>query len=119
MTPTPSLTPAPEADRRAAPGTPSLHPTAKCKTHPDRAAQMNRKGQTMGSCPECVRAFAKKNGPLSGAERADLQLGRLLLDKIPVFDPQWEPEVQKSWMEALIKITEILKGEGHGPGCTD
>ena len=27
-----------------------------------------------------------------------------ILDKYPDFDPNWKPEVQKSWMEGMIKL---------------
>ena len=27
-----------------------------------------------------------------------------ILDKYPDFDPNWSPDVQKSWMEGMIKL---------------
>ena len=27
-----------------------------------------------------------------------------ILEKYPDFDPNWKPEVQKSWMEGMIKL---------------
>ena len=34
----------------------------------------------------------------------NINLARMILDKYPDFDPNWKPEVQKSWMEGMIKL---------------
>ena len=34
-----------------------------------------------------------------------------ILEKYPDFDPNWKPEVQKSWMDGMVKLYEGLKTE--------
>jgi hypothetical protein len=34
-----------------------------------------------------------------------------ILDKYPDFDPAWDSEVQKAWMEGMMKLYEGLKIE--------
>ncbi len=35
----------------------------------------------------------------------------MVLEKYPDFDPSWEPEVQKAWMDGMVKLYEGLKGQ--------
>ncbi len=34
-----------------------------------------------------------------------------ILEKYPDFDPSWDPEVQKAWMDGMVKLYEGLKSE--------
>ena len=34
-----------------------------------------------------------------------------VLEKYPDFNPSWDPEVQKAWMEGMVKLYEGLKSE--------
>ena len=45
---------------------------------------------------------------MSSTTKAMLNTNELIISKIlekyPDFDPNWKPEVQKSWMEGMIKL---------------
>ena len=36
-----------------------------------------------------------------------------LLGKLPEFNPEWTPEVQTKWFDALSRMTDMLAGENE------
>ena len=39
----------------------------------------------------------------------NINLARMILDKYPDFDPNWNDDVKKSWIDSLTKLYESLK----------
>lgn len=50
--------------------------------------------------------------PTKGISLENILLDRLL-EKFPVFNPQWEPDVQAKWFEGFDKLTERFKNKSE------
>jgi hypothetical protein len=44
------------------------------------------------------------------AANGSRQLGHVLIEKFPNFDPAWPPEVQVKWFEGFERLLEALGG---------
>lgn len=112
-----------------------------CRNHPDResvgkermcrecrrAYQREWHRKEKGLLPESDAKIRKANNaakkagsvlisaPANEVEKINMVPSKpwpvLFLEKMPIFDPRWAPEIQGNWLYAMAKIIDLLSGE--------
>lgn len=70
-----------------------------------------RHGLSNGKRPEKVAPPKQSNSPRPEELGISETVISKILEKYPDFDPSWEPQVQKAWMDGMVNLYEGLKKE--------
>jgi len=92
----------------------------RCKKHPERPAQLNKNGKSLGLCLACLQDRGRQNAeasrknplPLPPEIKAALPLNELLenlLAKFPAFNADWPPVSQEKWFEGFILLLKMVR----------